>query len=78
MEKVEGMRHDQPRKTVPVFIMNGRENANDPLHGVPDINLNNQTVEMGGLIKQGMKEPSVGAAAIRGLGNWIRQTLCSK
>ena len=63
--------------------MNNRENANDPDHGVPDINLNNQTVPMGRRLAQhnvgsmfNRNLPSRGTAAARGLANWIRNTLC--
>lgn len=64
--------------------MNDREDPNDPLHGVPDINLNNKTVPYGMRIASYSKGPSLigpahvgGAEAIRALPNWIRNTLCS-
>jgi YD repeat-containing protein len=64
--------------------MNDREDPNDPLHGVPDINLNNKTVPYGARIATPSKGPSLmgprhigGAEAIRGLPDWIRNTLCS-
>ena len=64
--------------------MNDVEDPNDPLHGVPDINLNNKTVPYGASISSISKGPSLlsgrivgGAEAARGLGNWIRTTLCS-
>ncbi len=64
--------------------MNDREDPNDPVHGVPDINLNNQTVPYGRRLSSISKGPSLigprvvgGAEAAKGLGNWIRNTLCS-
>ena len=52
--------------------MNSRENPNDPIHGVPDINLNNQTVPKGASLQGG------GEKAAHGLGQWIKDTLCAK
>ncbi len=64
--------------------MNDREDPNDQLHGVPDINLNNKTVPYGASIAMYSKGPSLigpgqigGAEAAKGLGNWIRNTLCA-
>lgn len=58
--------------------MNDREDPNDPIHGVPDINLNNKTVPYGMKIATYSKGPSLigprhvgGAEAIRGLGQQI-------
>jgi hypothetical protein len=51
--------------------MNDREDPNDPVHGVPDINLNNKTVPYGRGIA------TDGARAVKGLGDWIRTTLCA-
>jgi RHS repeat-associated protein len=69
----------------PVFGlgMNDREDPNDPIHGVPDINLNNRTIPMGNRIGMAaggsMFGPSIptGAQAVKGLANWIRNTLCN-
>lgn len=65
--------------------MNDREDPNDREHGVPDINLNNQTVPMGARIGTHnvgsmfrRNLPPRGAAAARGLANWIRRTLCAR
>lgn len=66
----------------PVFGlgMNNRENPADPVHGVPDINLNNQTVPMGRRLAMNANSFAfrgpVGAAAARALADWIRNTLC--
>ena len=54
-------------------MMNGNENRNDPHHGVPDINLNNQTVPMGARIAGPQ-----GASSAAALATWIRETLCAK
>ena len=53
--------------------MNARENPNDP-RGRNDINLNNQTVPMGTRLAGGGNESTQRLA--RGLGQWIRDTLC--
>jgi hypothetical protein len=53
--------------------MNARENPNDPIHGVPDLNLNRQTVPMGARLAGGN-----GRTLARGLADWIRNTLCTK
>jgi hypothetical protein len=53
--------------------MNARENPNDPIHGVPDLNLNRQTVPMGVRIAGGN-----GRGLARGLADWIINTLCTK
>ena len=53
--------------------MNGREDPNDPRHGVPDINLNNQTVRMGARIRGRM-----GYSYAASLNEWIRETLCAR
>ncbi|HET6975279.1 MAG TPA: carbohydrate-binding protein [Pyrinomonadaceae bacterium] len=69
----------------PVFGtgMNDREDPNDPVHGVPDINLNGKTVRYGNSIAGVDKGPSLigprikgGMTAARELGDWIRSTLC--
>jgi hypothetical protein len=66
----------------PVFGlgMNNRENPADPVHGVPDINLNNQTVPMGRRLAMNANSLAVrgpvGAAAARALADWIRNTFC--
>ena len=52
--------------------MNGREDPNDREHGVPDINLNGQTVPMGARIAGPQ-----GASYASSLGQWIRETLCT-
>jgi RHS repeat-associated protein len=52
--------------------MNARENPNDRLHGVPDINLNGKTVPMGASLHGGQ-----GRKFGLNLGNWIRQNLCA-
>lgn len=65
--------------------MNARENPDDPVHGVPDINLNGQTVPMGARIGTtisgtmfGPKPPGpFGVDAVKGLAKWIRDTLCT-
>jgi helix-turn-helix resolvase-like protein len=64
--------------------MNNRENPNDLAHGVPDINLNNQTVPYGSRIAMRGKAPTLigpriidGAEYAKGLGTWIRNTLCT-
>ena len=62
---------------IPLWRMNMRENDADLAHGVPDINLNNLTVPMGGLIMAGKKDINVGISAINELGNWIRENLCT-
>jgi hypothetical protein len=51
--------------------MQAREDPNDRIHGVPDINLNNQTVPYGAKIA-GPK----GFAYADSLATWIRETLC--
>lgn len=62
--------------------MQSREDPNDPIHRVPDINLNNETVPMGNQIAMraggSMFGPGrvVGAEAAKELANWIRNTLC--
>jgi hypothetical protein len=63
--------------------MNDREDPNDSVHGVPDINLNSKTVPYGSGTATHSKGPSLigrghvgGAEAIKGLGDWIRNTLC--
>ena len=53
--------------------MNGRENRNDPRHGVPDINLNSQTVTIGARIRG-----SMGYSYAASLGTWIKETLCAR
>ena len=64
-----------------LWVMNRRENANDPVHGVPDINLNNQTVPKGSNIGAGQSgvtgKPGFGMDAAKGLADWIRNTLCA-
>jgi YD repeat-containing protein len=64
--------------------MNDREDPNDLIHGVPDINLNSNTVPYGMSIATFSKGPSLigpghigGAEAIERLPNWIRNTLCA-
>lgn len=52
--------------------MNARENPNDLAHGVPDRNLNGQTVPMGVRLAGVMH----GAILARDLSDWIRDTLC--
>ncbi len=52
--------------------MNAREDPDDPIHGVPDINLNGQTVPYGAKIA-GPRGYFYGAD----LANWIRETLCA-
>ena len=52
--------------------MQEREDPNDPIHGVPDINLNNQTVPMGARIAG--REGHIYAA---NLAQWIRDRLCA-
>jgi hypothetical protein len=65
--------------------MNDREDPNDREHGVPDINLNGQTVRMGNRIADNGIQPlfgpkrmgPFGIEAARGLANWVRNTLCA-
>jgi hypothetical protein len=65
--------------------MNDREDPNDRDHGVPDINLNGQTVRMGGRIRSMSMVPLAGPKpegpfgrdAAMGLADWIRKTLCA-
>jgi hypothetical protein len=65
--------------------MNSREDPNDRDHGVPDINLNGQTVPMGARIADknlgtmfGPKRKGpFNVEAAKGLANWIRNTLCA-
>jgi len=52
--------------------MNRREDQSDQQHGVPDINLNNQTVRYGAKIA----DPKNGHVFAKDLANWIRETLC--
>jgi len=55
-------------------IMNGREDPNDPVHGVPDINLNGKSVWMGAQIAS---EPNGGALpSVNGLSKWIKKNIC--
>jgi hypothetical protein len=63
--------------------MNDREDPNDQVHGVPDINLNGQTVRYGYSLATVDKAPSLIGPRIKGgmtaaseLGDWIRNTLC--
>jgi RHS repeat-associated protein len=60
---------------------NSREHANDPIHGVPDINLNNQTIPEGAKIGAGQSgvtdKPGWGVDAAKNLANWIRNVLCN-
>ena len=63
--------------------MNDRQDPNDPVHGVPDINLNNQTVPYGGRMAALDKAPTLigprrlgGVSGARDMANWIRNTLC--
>jgi hypothetical protein len=65
------------------FGMNDREDPNDPVHGVPDINLNGKTVPYGARLSTIGKGPSLagprvvgGVRAAKELGSWIRKTLC--
>jgi len=51
--------------------MQSREDPNDPIHGVPDINLNNRTVPYGAKIAG-----TNGFAYADSLATWIRETLC--
>ncbi len=65
--------------------MNSREDPNDLEHGVPDINLNGQTVPMGARIADKnlgtmfgpRRKGPFNVAAAKGLANWIRNTLCA-
>lgn len=62
-----------------LYLMDRRENPNDPVHGVPDLNLNQQTVPEGNSIAVNASDGSgtpYGAQAVKGLANWIRNTLC--
>jgi RHS repeat-associated protein len=54
--------------------MNSREDKTDQQHGVPDINLNNQTVRYGAKIA----DPKNGHLFAKDLANWIRETLCQQ
>jgi hypothetical protein len=54
--------------------MNDREDPNDKKHGVPDINLYNQTVRYGAKIAN----PMTGHSFAKDLANWIRETLCQQ
>jgi hypothetical protein len=59
--------------TVPRYDeMNSRENPADQVHGVPDMNLNGQTVPMGARIAG-----ADGASWAANLGQWVRDTLCN-
>lgn len=49
--------------------MNWREDPNDPIGGVPDINLNGQTVVRGAMIAKDIKYA-------QSLADWIREVLC--
>jgi RHS repeat-associated protein len=52
--------------------MDEREDPNDPVHGIPDLNLNAQTLPMGERLAS-----HEGRELALGLGNWIRNTLCA-
>ena len=54
--------------------MNDRENRNDPIHGIPDINLNNLTVPVGHRL---YAQDNRSIAVAKGLGEWIRNRLCA-
>jgi hypothetical protein len=52
--------------------MNGNENPNDPIHGVPDLNLNAQTLPMG----EKIGVPGGNRRLALELADWIKKTLC--
>ena len=55
-----------------LYLMNRREDPDDPVHGIPDINLNGRTVRMGNQLSS----PINGDIMAKNLADWIRKTLC--